>query len=301
MLRARFLLPVLALAACRPVPAVIQVGAPDPAPSDPQVFVERDQGQAPPAPEFALISDEYASLYACWFESPYEYMFETRGAPLEINGREYGMLMAGISGILYYGDFNTCAGRISGQTPRSYSDYAPIEALAGMPATQGDVGLPFDAVNPEIIMWARAKLLPAPSQRISGIPAQIAYERVFQRFFRAMAESLAWIAETRDPAAEAGDYLRAVTKGADGIDWLEQRYAQIPIQDAYADGTMMTGPMAAGFWLRRTLDHSANACWYALVDVLERYDPVWLGSLSQHYPQGMAALAQLPDEAPTLP
>lgn len=289
-----------ALLGCRPVPATVDVD-PASAPADaPQVFVEAEHDEAAgdrPAAGYAPISADYAELYACWFESPYEYMFELRGEPLIVDGRRFGMMMAGISGILYYGDFNECAGRLSGQQPRSYSDYGPIEALAGVSATVPS-SLEFDAVNPEFVAWARRELLPPPDQLIAGLPVQMAYDRVFQRFFRAMAESYAWLAETYPIDAEASDYLAATRAGAYGVEWLERRYAAIPIQDAYADGTMMTGQMAAGFWLRRTLDGSAAACWHALREVVERYDATWYAELGQAYPKGMGALAQLADPHP---
>ena len=283
----------LVLAACRPVPATIDVdgGAP---PSKPSVFVERE-ANPPAVAEGGPIAADYVNLYTCWFEHPYDYMFEDRGQALEIDGRRYGMLMAGIHGILYYGHLNECAGRLTGQEPRSYSDIGPIEALAKVPATVDDPTLPFASVNPAFVDWARAELLPPSEQLIGGIPAQIGYERVFQRFFRSMATSAAWLVQTHTLDAEATIYLNDVRAGADGIDWLEQRYASIPITDAYPDGTMMTGPMAAGFWLRRELDGSLPSCWHTLVDVLARYDATWLAELETRYPTGVASLSNRPD------
>ena len=282
--------------ACRPVSALVEQ-TPEPAESPAPVFVESEQAKTkvePRSSEWNPISADYAELYACWFESPYEYMFELRGEPLRVHGRNYGMMMAGIKGLLYYGDFNECAGRLSGQAPRSYSDLGPIEALAGVPATVPS-NFEFDAVNPEFVSWARRELLPPPDQMIAGLPVQMAYERVFQRFFRVMAESFAWLSEIHGLDVEANDYVDATSKGAYGVEWLDRRYAAIPIQDAYADGTSMTGQMAAGFWLRRTLDGSAPACWHTLRELLERYDAPWLQDLGKAYPSGMSILQQLPD------
>ena len=286
----------LPLLACRPVPAAIQVDPDEDTQPDPQVFVEADrpQPQDGQTQDWPAISADYAGLYACWFESPYEYMFEQRGEPLRVHGRNYGMMTAGIKGLLYYGDFNECAGRLSGQAPRNYSDLGPIEALAGVPATVPS-NFEFDAVNPEFVSWARRELLPPPDQMIAGLPVQMAYERVFQRFFRVMAESAAWLIEIHALDVEANDYVDATSKGAYGIEWLERRYAAIPIQDAYADGTSMTGQMAAGFWLRRTLDGSAPVCWHTLRELLERYDAQWLEELGKAYPIGVSRLQQLPD------
>ena len=59
-------------------------------------------------------------LGACWFESPYEYMF-SGAQTVSVSGRSFGSFLAGISGILYYGDLNECFGRITGSPPTSYS------------------------------------------------------------------------------------------------------------------------------------------------------------------------------------
>ncbi|PRQ04740.1 hypothetical protein ENSA5_05050 [Enhygromyxa salina] len=288
--------PLLALS-CHKVPATLpelDAGS-EAARTDAKTFVE-SQPDTEGGRLFSPISAEVAELYGCWFSSPYEYMFAHDGPPLEINDRSYGMLMAGINGILYYGDLNGCAGQLSGQPPGHYADYRPIEALAGVPATVAGSTLPFDAVNPEIISWARTQLLPAPEQYIEGIPVQLAYERVFQRFFRVMGHSLFYLVEPGTLRTEADAYLRDTSRGADGINWLEGHYSgSIPAYGGGRDGTTMTGPMAAGFWLRRELDGSLPACWHGLRDVLERYDSSWLAELKAAHPTASAALDQLPD------
>src|SRR5690606_2538539 len=119
---------------------------------------------------------------------------------------------------------NTCAGELTGQAPRSYSDIGPIEALAGVPATLPGAQLEFRAVNPEFIAYARRNLLPSPEQTIDGISAQLAYDLVFQRFFRVMAASLLALLETTRIDDETSTYLAATMAGADGIEWLEARY-----------------------------------------------------------------------------
>jgi len=282
-------------AGCRTVPATVDTGDDAPSPA-PKVFVEDQARPTPVAPEQTPLAGEYVELYACWFERPYSYMFEDRGPPLEVDGRSYGMLMAGIHGILYYGHLNDCAGRLTGTAPRSYSDLSPLAELAGVPATIDDASLPFAAVNPAFVAWARSELLPPSDQLIVGIPARMAYERVFSRFFRTMATSAVWLAQAHGIDGEAQTYLRDVEAGAHGIDWLEQRYGgSIPIQDASADGTSMTGSMAAGFWLRRELDGSLSICWHTLVDVLARYDEAWLHELETAYAAGFQALSAQPD------
>jgi hypothetical protein len=289
---------VLAALSCHRVPATLpEAETGEPAGRD-SVFVESQ-----PSHERGLISSpltsEAAALYSCWFERPYEYMFGYEGEPLVIERRQFGMLMAGTRGILYYGALNECAGRLVGHSPANYADHEPIGALAGVPVTLSNPNLPFETVNPEIIEWARARLLPSADQSIQGIPVQLAYDRVFSRFFRLMGESLFHLLDSKSIDAEATTYIQDVERRhVDGIEWLEARYSGIPSHGGSWDGTTLTAPMAAGFWLRRQLDGSLPACWHGLRDVFERYDRAWLDDLRARYPNGASIAAQLPDSAP---
>jgi hypothetical protein len=289
-----WLSPLLALA-CHRVPATLAETDAEPVARG-SVFVE-----SPPQRERGVtqaLSQEAIALYTCWFARPYEYMFGYDGSALEINGRAYGMLMAGTRGILYYGNLNECAGALVGQQPSNYADPSTIGLLAGVSVTLPNPNLPFDTVNPEIITWARATLLPSADQTIDGVPVQLAYERVFSRFFRLMGESLFYVLESGPIDIQANKYIEgADQRGVDGIDWLEQRYTGIPRHGGSWDGTTLTAPMAAGFWLRRALDGSYAACWHGLRDVYERYDPAWLADLRARYPKAASIVAQLPDDA----
>src|SRR5690606_8936111 len=149
------------------------------------VFVEAQPSKRDAAPGgFSMINGEIAGLYRCWFNDPYSYMFAYDGELREIGNKRFGMLMAGIHGILFYGNFNTCAGDRPGHRPAGYADFGPVAPLPGVPATADAPGLAFDAVNPELLFYARRQLLPSPDQSIDGIPVQLAYDHVFQRFFR---------------------------------------------------------------------------------------------------------------------
>jgi hypothetical protein len=257
---------------------------------------------SPPSRDSGVISpltSEATALYSCWFEHPYDYMFGYVGESLVIDERQFGMLMAGTRGILYYGALNECAGRLVGHPPASYSDHEPIGALAGVPVTLVNPTLPFETVNPEFITWARARLLPSADQSIDGISVQLAYDRVFSRLFRLLGESLFYLLDSSSIRSEATTYIQDVEqRQVDGIDWLERRYTGIPTHGGSWDGTTLTAPMAAGFWLRRELDGSLPACWHGLRDVFERYDRVWLDDLRARYPKAASSIAQLPDSSP---
>ncbi len=282
---------------CRPIPAELQLTEAQPQPPA-KVFVERQPERREPSGSFAFVSADIAALYSCWFRGPYEYMFDnySGGAGLEVHGRRYGMLMGGIRGILYYGDLNNCAGELSGVPTQSYTDLRPLEALAGVPATLPAPDLEFSAVNPEFIAYARRNLLPHPEQTIEGVPAQLAYDRVFARFFRVMTASLMMLLETGDLDGETQRYLQDTAVGIDGIEWLENNYAgRVPEYPQSHDWTTLTAPMAAGFWLRRRADGSFAAAWHGLREVLERYDADWLAQQQARHPNAAAALAQLRD------
>ena len=283
--------------ACRKVPAELSLPQDGSEPARTGVFVEsQPDARKPQGGVFAPVSAEIESLYRCWFRRPYEYMFDRRGQPLELNGQRYGMLMAGVRGILFYGDLNTCAGELTGQAPRSYSDIGPIEQLAGVSATLPNSSLKFASVNPDFIAYARQNLLPAPDQMIDGVAVQLAYDRVFQRFFRVMGLALIQTLEVQNIDTETRQYLAATTAGTDGIEWLENHYGGfIGIAPESWDGTTMTGPMAVGYWLRRHADGSLAANWYGLRDVLQRYDPQWLSETLAQNPKAAAALEQLVD------
>lgn len=298
--RSSLLLAIPLLLSCRRVPAELPDVEPEPARTQ-EVFVEQQpERRALPPGSYAPVSAQIEQLYTCWFRNPYSYMFGG-GEGLEVNGGYYGMLMAGIDGILFYGNLNNCAGELTGQRPGWYSDIAPIEALAGVPATLPGT-YQFASVNPEFIAYARQHLLPPPDQRIDGVPVQLAYDRVFRRFFRLMTVSLMTLLETTDIALEAKHYVNDTSSGQDGIDWLEARYAgRIAGFLEGWDGTTLTAPMAAGFWLRRYADNSWAASWHGLREVLDRYDAPWLTEQKAQYPKAAAALAQLPDPLAGVP
>jgi hypothetical protein len=224
-------------------------------------------------------------MIACWFESPYDYMFD-HGRPLQIGGGSFGMLMAGVSGILHYGDLNTCAGRVSGTEPRSYSDDRPFAALSGLPihSAQMSDSQPFGFFNPDIIDWGRRNLVPDPQSQVGGVSVQEIYDRVFQRFFRMMTEAYLHLRQTGGYQQEMDAYWQMAQDPAqDGIDWLQGRYSALSQYAAGADGTTMTPQMAIGFWLRRGIDGTSDTLWRALREAMQRFDGQWYAGLRPVY------------------
>ncbi len=294
-------LPLLALAlACTPrPPAELPIAEGEPSGRDDRVFVEREPEANPDAPKPA--DPRVLELYRCWFESPYEYMFSMSPPVLQAGNTAMGMMMGGINGLLYYGGLAPCATRLLGLSEGGWGDSSALGELAGVSLQnplvtefQGD----FTAVNPAFIAWARSNLLIHPETYIDGIAARSAYDYVFQRFFRLMVLSAIAVIEQNPSGldAEARTYLTATRQGTDGLNWLHQRYVNlVPAYPEGWDGTTMTAPMAAGFWLRRQLDGSIGPCWHGAIEVVQLYDPSWLASQRSEHLSAFATLDGLPD------
>lgn len=242
------------------------------------------------------VEPKVAQLFRCWFRNFHDYMADESRGKLTSGGRSYGMLMAGTAGIMHYNGLDTCAGEIGNRPRGPWGDLSSLEALAGIPTASKHSGLAFDAVNPEFIAWARETLIPAPGATIEGITIQLAYDEVFSRLFRVMGETALLLHERYDINTEARRYLSDTDAGVEGPEWLEDAYGGTLDQyGADVDGTTMTPALAMGFWLRRSSDGSFAACWYAVHDVLTRYDRRWLDQQRRRYPKGWAAVEALPD------
>jgi hypothetical protein len=276
-------------------------GAGEPSGREP-VFVEREPGDEPGKLP-TVLPPEIANLYRCWFREPYDYMFRYEGQTFDINGRSYGMLTAGISGLLYYGGLSPCASEQTGTTDTNWGDPKALGDFAGVPTRNPNSSISqFTPVNPEFVHWARKTLLAHPEALIDGRRVQDAYDRVFQRFFRLMLLSgVALVERTGSVEGLGGEaklYLADTDAGAYGVDWLEGRYyALVPSYPESQDGTTMTAGMAAGFWLRRQIDGSLASCWHGAIEVAELYDQFWLAEQRSAHGPAFDQLDALTDPA----
>jgi len=249
---------------------------------------------APPAPSVPVTSPsvlpgptELGTFWEPWFASPYEYMFTSpAGAGWEESppaaARAGHVFGGGIRGFYFYGGFEDCLRAWMGQE-QIYGDdeYASLSALAGRPFKIGQVGEGWDRgfgrYDPAVIDWALATFVPSPEQPIASKTFGAVYDETFFRAVRLHALAYARLQTKYDLDAEAKAYLAAMTNEPDfyGVQWLEDRYGG-DLRDAYPlgwDGTMMTGSMVMGFWLRRHVDGSAPSLTRALGVVLRVYDP----------------------------
>lgn len=227
-----------------------------------------------------------ATIGACWFRKPYSYMFST-SSPVTVGEQSFGMLLAGINGILYYGDLNQCFAEQLETGVTSYSDNQPFEKMSGLPihSDQMDGSQPFGFYNPDLIVWGHENLIPAQTDLIAGVPAQTIYTGVFSRFFRMMTESYLHLVQSGTYRQEMDAYWKvAAAQKQDGIDYLQARYHGV--LSSYGgswDGTSMTPQMAIGFWLRRGLDGTNDELWTGLKKVMLRFDGEWYANLRSTY------------------
>lgn len=257
-----------------------EVVEPDPSAEQGAAVEPAAQTGAAMAPEMLL------QIGACWFRKPYSYMFST-SAPVNVAGTSYGMLLAGINGILYYGDLNQCFAEQMETGVTSYSDNQPFEKMSGLSIHSGqmDESKPFGFYNPDLIEWGHTNLIPAQTDLIAGVPAQTIYSSVFSRFFRMMTESHLHLVQSGTYRQEMDAYWKMATKESqDGIDYLQARYhGVLPDYGGSWDGTSMTPQMAIGFWLRRGLDGTSDELWTGLKKVMLRFDGQWYAGLRSTY------------------
>jgi hypothetical protein len=249
---------------------------------------ETGQPAVEPGPQSgsAIEPSMIATIGACWFRKPYSYMFST-ASPVTVGDRSFGMLLAGINGILYYGDLNQCFAEQMETGVTSYSDNQPFEKMSGLPLHSDQMfeTQPFGFYNPDLVVWGYTNLIPATTDTIAGVPAQTIYTGVFSRFFRMMTESYLHLVDQGIYRQEMDAYWDMATTGKkDGIDYLQARYMEVlPGYGGTWDGTSMTPQMAIGFWLRRGLDGTSDELWTGLKKVMLRFDGTWYAGLRSTY------------------
>lgn len=266
------LLAALASLSCSS-PAPSGPTAPQPAPPATPVEPSRPEAAEPlPVPSD---DERLPELYRCWFESPYPYMFD-----------DSGTFTAGPKGIVYYGHLAGCMAKITdGTHSRVVGDHKPIEMFSGLEVLVGKSG-GFRSYNPALIRWGHENLIPPPDAMIGELTARDRYHAQLSRFFRLMTESYLTLRSSMKLDAEIDAYKAAVAGGADGLDYLEKRFAnRLPDLAIPADGTALTVPMAFGFWLRRAIDDTSDELWIGLRKVMRLYDPEWYAAVQKRYPK----------------
>jgi len=230
-------------------------------------------------------------LYKPLFRDPYEFMFQTlkNTPPLSIDGKTMGMYMGGIRGFLFYWSFSDCASQYikEGKKSDQFDDLSSIERMSGIKIFLKEAKdlNDFSHLNPDIIIWGRKNLIPKPSDKVLGVKFNELYQKVFKRFFRLMVESYHFLNGQGITADEGKKYLESMKEqGFDALDYLEKRFqGDLSDYKVEKDGTVLTPPMAIGFWIRRNVDTTSPVLWEALSDLMNLYDKEWFTSIGEHY------------------
>lgn len=194
-----------------------------------------------------------------------------------------GQFMAGVRGILYYGNLTSCMAEMTdGSSSTRFADNSPIEAFASIAVLKSDGKFP--AYNPEVIKWGHENLIPDPNSNVGGGSAQERYDSQFRRFFRMMTEAYLTLKKNKVFDSDQDLYREAVDGGQNGKTYVAARYkGWLPAYDVPEDWTSLTAPMAVGFWLRRGMDSTDGELWIGLKKVLRLYDPTFYADVQTRY------------------
>lgn len=254
-----------------------------------QIFSNTDESE---------LEDRLVELYACSLEDSYEYMFANHqgatydGKTVELFGRKFGMYTGGTRGLVHYTNFTSCLRRVAGMPPvNRWGDTDPIAKVSGMNVYQtGDSDSArdrtlFSLINPRIIMWGAANLIPDPKEKMDGKSFQEIYDVVFQRFARLMVESYLLTHHRMDYEKEQLEYLKRVTLKPHSqyfLEWLSDRYGMHLVSyRTGADYGSLEPEYAIGFWLRRGLDGTDDEVYSALRKLMNEYDPQWFRQITE--------------------
>ncbi len=241
-------------------------------------------------------------LYRWFLDGASSYLFDPamtdRSATVDICERAYGCYSGDINSIVHY----------TGSVPyylKMFADTAlpndaPITAALAVvsgkrPRQAHRRNRGFSHVNPEIVTWAAQTLIPRPSRRICGATFQRIYDIVFRDFFRSYAATHVYLTTRTDIDAEKARYAEAVIDGNQyGPSYLQEVYGGLFLANSVRPQHHV--PWAVGFWLRRAIDTSIDACWNALSRGMRLYDREWFESLPRRIDEEVSLTPRAHDE-----
>ncbi|MCR9142992.1 MAG: hypothetical protein NXI24_12130 [bacterium] len=276
-----------------------------------------------PAQGRPLSEAHLADLFACMLQRvKTDWMFDQQARPvLDFRGKSIGLFLGGAQTVRHDSRFLICAGELSGTNERERKKYREryrdddlkrdrdpprlryggylhaIAELAGLPlyqerpASQKENADEANYINPDLIRWAEANLIPASDARIRGtVRYQMVYDRVLIRSARILARTYLYLLEENrfeKMTAEyaAGDHWsRATMRG---------RFADANIDDDYSNDRYdlnFDAGHAGTFWLRRGMDGTADLVWSLVVAALRDFDPEMHAEIKARQPGDTASL-----------
>ncbi len=235
-------------------------------------------------------------LYACMLENAYKYMFMEREKGKELWGDkkagadtgvakldDVGIFAAGTRGFYFYANLNTCLAKSMGVSKKGNSKTPFIEKVSGLTIIRGMLFRNMRRINPEMVTWCAANLIPKPEASFMGTTYGRVYHAVLFRAARLFLHAYLYIKPNIGTAAEAYR-IHASKPSADISVHLKTTYHGKLKKWYHLDqnGTYLTGFQAIGFWIRRHLDGSADAFYKALIKLMSSYDKAYLTRLGIH-------------------
>lgn len=151
-----------------------------------------------------------------------------------------------------------------------------------------DESRPFRFINPRIVEWARANLIPSPDAEIGAYTAQELYNGIFRTSVRHMASVFLYLSKVRDFETEVDEFRVAMDmEEFYGPSYYNDRYGRIATCEW--DALRYEFATTAGWWIRRGFEGSANAFWGGLTRILQQYDSEWYESVGNEIESHLCA------------
>lgn len=249
-----------------------------------------------------LSSKSLPMLYRWFLTGASSYLFDPamtdREATVDVCGRTYGCYSGDINPMVHYTGGIPYYLKMFADTalPQDTPIVEPLARVSGERLEQPHRrGLGFSYVNPEIVAWTARTLLPRPEQDICGTTFQRIYDVVFRDFFRSYASIYVYLTTRTDIDAEKKRYAEATIDGNQyGPSYLQEIYGGLLVTNSVRAQHHV--PWTVGFWLRRAIDSSIDACWDALSRGMRLYDRQWFESLPRRIDSEVTFTSSAHDE-----
>jgi hypothetical protein len=239
------------------------------------------------APGVKLTSARRLMLFACMLISHKNYnTFNVVKKRVVVKGRVIGQFEAGFQTIFYDLHLVDCMARLSGIKRVRYDDVTPVKKFTGLPVynakAQKKVGYKaMNNLNPDLIRWSKANLIPEPTDSVLGLRFEKLYKVVGQSFFRITALTYEYL--RRNPKLNQRLYNLNKTTVFSNV--IKVRKALRSLLNSPITGRAFKGDYdyhaghAGTFWMRRQMDGTKALVWDFFKAVLQKYDPAFLAML----------------------
>lgn len=167
--------------------------------------------------------------------------------------------------------------------------HSALEAIAGVPVFSHDpkdTNYEFSYINPAIINWAHKTLLPMPENRFYNYSYQQIYNKIFRSIMRKHALAYYYLHNITDVQDITKIFNEELAKKDSYApqEFVYKQFSEFNIKSSMIyqnteDDWNIGLEDLIGFWIRRTVDGSADELWKGLGKVLSLYDNEWKESM----------------------